>query len=103
MSESKCPISSDVYGFVEGLASPPLYRPVHSGERADLYEDGDHSDAMRVLSCLGVVGVEILVIMDQLHLEERQADTGRYEPHRGEWRGFVCRFSFRDGHQFVAL
>ena len=39
--------------------------------RADLYENGDHSDAMRALSCLGVVGIQVLVIMDQLDLKER--------------------------------
>lgn len=38
---------------------------------ADLNEDGDHSDAMGALSCLSVVGVQILVIMDQLDLKER--------------------------------
>lgn len=34
----------------------------------DLYEDGNHGDAMRALRRLGVVGVEILVVMDQLDL-----------------------------------
>ena len=37
----------------------------------DLYEDGDHSDAMRALSCLSVIGIQVLVVMDQLDLKER--------------------------------
>lgn len=37
----------------------------------DLYEDGDHSDAMRALSCLSVVGIQILVIVYQLDLNEK--------------------------------
>lgn len=45
----------------------------------DLYEDGDHCDAMRALSCLSVVGVQILVIMDQLDLTETHSDTERYK------------------------
>lgn len=38
---------------------------------ADLNEDGDHSDAVRTLDSLGVVGIQILVVMDQLDLSER--------------------------------
>lgn len=38
---------------------------------ADLNEDGDHSDAVRTLDSLGVVGIQILVVMDQLDLGER--------------------------------
>lgn len=49
--------------------------------RADLYEDGDHSDAMRALSCLGVVGVQVLVIVDQLDLQERRSNTEHYKLH----------------------
>lgn len=45
----------------------------------DLYEDGDHCDAMRALSCLSVVGIQILVIMDQLDLTETHSDTERYK------------------------
>ncbi len=46
---------------------------------ADLDEDGNHSDAMRALSCLSVVGVQILVIMDQLDLKETQSYTEHYK------------------------
>lgn len=37
----------------------------------ELYEDGNHSDAMRALGCFTVVGVKILVIMDQLDLSRK--------------------------------
>lgn len=37
----------------------------------ELYEDGDHSNAMRALCCLAVVGIQILVIMNQMDLSRK--------------------------------
>lgn len=37
----------------------------------ELYEDGNNSNSMRALSCLAVVGIQILIIMDQLDLSRK--------------------------------
>lgn len=49
-----------------------LYCPVFPEEQADLYEDGNNSNSMRALSCLAVVGIQILIIMDQLDLKGKK-------------------------------
>lgn len=61
---------------------------------ANLYEDGDHSDAMRALSCLSVVGVQILVIMDQLDLKERHNCTDHFKPHLSNEQIMFANFTF---------
>lgn len=61
-SKSNHPVSYSLIGFTvlpEGCAH--------------LDEDGDHSDAMRALCCLSVVGVQILVIVDQLDLNKKHS------------------------------
>lgn len=55
---------------------------------ADLDEDGDHGDAVGAPGCLGVVGVQILVVMDQLDLRKHE------EMNRCKGPVTVCRPAF---------
>lgn len=85
-------ISSKIWAKLKTLLAIELGRWM-GGMRADLNEDGDHSDAMRALSCLSEVGVQILVIMDQLDLNKRHNHTDHYKPNSSNEQNMFASFT----------
>lgn len=67
VSPAKVDLMSNSGGFVSTFRREWNIPQIPNGF-ADLYKDRNHGDAMRALCSLGVVGVEILVIMDKLDL-----------------------------------
>ena len=70
------------------LGVRPIPRTRFAKGLADLDEDRNHGDAVRALGRLGVVGIQILVVMDELDLWKHE------EKNRCKGPVTVCRLAF---------